>query len=917
MQSGPDPHSTMPVVPFFTSKYQIYWHALRHRWLTLVSASLTLIAMIGLLWWGIEQTLAEKEEASRRLVMAQVSARAASYAVQIEDLTDRMTQVAESITAEWRRSPQTVNLKENVAGLLSRRHPLYVIILDDSAQVVSASFVPKATSIPRLDYFEDLRANCCPGWLVSPVSYAPVIGERVVRFSRRLNRPDGSFGGVLVFGALPNFLETFQDDSLIAPGDFVTVRLLDGPVLMTKLGAGQPTRVFYRNNPAFDAAAGVRLEAGKLFADGRARYVAWRKHSKLPLVALASMSADDALVEFRATASSYRGIALLATAALLLAGVVIVIGVASFGARRMVQEEVQRTYRLATDAANEGYYMLRPLYAASGTITELIVEDCNEQAAVMLGLPRDLLVGARAGDLLAPSLYASLQEACERTVRFGAIEDEYRVPPGTQLRASWVHRRLVHSGAGIALSMRDISELKAHEEELNRLANNDALTGLPNRHWLMHQLPLAIDRAQRSHGQMALLFIDLDNFKMVNDTLGHDKGDELLVEAAERLRHAVRASDQVARLGGDEFTVILEQAVTPAVVAQVAMKILQVLCEPFRTLESAAVNVSASIGASVWPTDGTTPDMLLKNADVAMYAAKAAGRAQYKLYDPQMSDALFARLDAEEALRAAMVRNELLLHFQPRIDANNGQLRGFEALVRWQHPQRGQLMPGEFLDMADEAGLNALLGDHLVSLLVRQLAGWHELGLDVPVSFNVTGAQLRSGRLAACLREQLALHDISPQQLEIEIPEAVIVERRGPIAGEIDALRRLGVRIAIDDFGTGHSALSQLLHLKLDTMKIDRDFTELLTKEPGVAPLYRAIVSMAKALNMRVIAEGVESLDQLALLQSFGCDEVQGPLVCSAVGAENVPGMFGGGMAEAFERLARRASGAARAESAG
>ncbi len=489
------------------------------------------------------------------------------------------------------------------------------------------------------------------------------------------------------------------------------------------------------------------------------------------------------------------------------------------------------------------------------------------------------------------------------------------MPPGTQLRASWVHRRLVHSGAGIALSLRDISELKAHQEELNRLANNDALTGLPNRHWLTHQLPLAIDRAQRSHGQIALLFIDLDNFKMVNDTLGHDKGDELLVEAAERLRQAVRASDQVARLGGDEFTVVLEQAVTPAVVAQVAMKILQVLCEPFKALDSASVNVSASIGASIYPGDGKTPETLLKNADVAMYAAKAAGRAQYKPYDSKMSDALFARLDAEEALRAAMTRNELVLHYQPRIDALNGRLCGFEALLRWQHPQRGLLLPADFIDVADEAGLNALLGDHMVSLLVRQLADWRDHGLDVPVSFNVASAQLRNGQLVVCLREKLEHYQVSPWLLEIEIDEALIVERRGPIAAEIDALRRLGVRIAIDDFGTGHSALSQLIHLSLDAMKIDRGFTELLAKEPGITPLYHAIVSMAKALKMRVIAEGVESLDQLSLLQSFGCDEVQGPLVCSAVAAEAVPAMFGGGMSEAFERIARRASGVARTES--
>ncbi len=896
----------MSNAPSYLSRYRMYWQALRAGWLSLFFGTVTLIALLFLLWGSVERSLEDKKAAVHALLATQVSARAASYAVQLEDLTDRMTQVADLITQQWERAPQSLNLRESLAGLLSSKRMLYVVVLDDQARVVAASFPTKVDTLPRVDFFESLRAGCCSGWLVTPVSYAPLVGQDVARFTRRLNRPDGSFGGVLIFAALPNFLETFQDDSVIARGDFVNLRLLDGPVLMSKHSAADPEKLIDLRAPLIDADSGVRLEPGDRFADGLPRYVAWRKHSRLPLVALAGMSGREELAEFEATARTYRTVAGLTTFALLAVATAIVVGVASAGARRLTQDEVRRTYRLATDAANEGYYMLRPIFAASGAITELLVEDCNERGATMLGFKRDALVDRQIARTLSPALRDSLLDACERTIRYGVIEDEYRVPPGTQLQASWVYRRLMHSGTGIAFTLRDISALKAHQEELNRLANNDALTGLPNRHWLMHQMPLAIDRAQRSHAQMALLFIDLDNFKIVNDTLGHDMGDALLVEAAGRLRQAVRASDQVVRLGGDEFTVVLEQVVTPAVVAQVAQKILQVLCEPFAVLGSSALRVTASIGASVYPTDGTTPDLLLKNADVAMYAAKAAGRAQFRSYEPQMSYALYQRLGVEEALRGAIERDELSLHYQPRYDAHSGRLQSLEALVRWNHPQRGMLLPGDFIEMASEVGLAPALDDHVMQMLVAQLADWRDQhGIEVPVSFNVSSEKLRGGQFAARLAGLLDAHGIPPQQLEVEIAEATLVERRGTIASEINALRALGVRVAVDDFGSGQSALGQLLHLKLDALKIDNALTDLLTKQSGSELLYGSIVSMAKALNMRVVAEGVETREQLAVLQSLDCDEVQGFLVSQPVTADAVPALVSGAASHVIARPVR------------
>ncbi len=617
------------------------------RWPTLLGFLLMIAVALGALWWGIERTLSEKQEAARALIVQQAVSRTASYAYQLEDLTSRLDSVADHIVRRWQASPGDVHLDDIVTGLLSKGAGLFVFILDADGQVTSASFPTEARSIPDLDFFRDLRAGCCPGWQVTPPSFGPVVGTEVVRFSRRLNKPDGSFGGALVFASLPGVLSAFQDNSVIGPRDFVTVRLLDGPVLTTKMGPGQPKRIFYLQNPKFPGERGVLREDGSKFKDGFTRWVAWQKHPSLPLVALSAIAEQDALTDFQQTAESYRYVAALATGALLLLGAMVVFAALAVGARQAAADEVRRTYRMATDAANEGFYMLRPEFNASGALRDLLVEDCNDRGAGLFGTTRDGLLGMRLGSVLTPEMHTRLLDTCERAMRFGSVEDELRMPADSQINASWIYRRAVFAGAGIALTLRDISELKAHEEELNRLANHDALTGLPNRHWLTHQLPLAIERAQRARSRLALLFIDLDNFKLVNDTLGHDAGDALLVEAAMRIRGAVRASDAVARLGGDEFTVLLENVEDPQTVDQIAHKILQALAAPFPALQGLSGAFSASVGASLYPDDAASAEGLLKHADIAMYASKSAGKGRLSHYETAMSDALLAEAGSD------------------------------------------------------------------------------------------------------------------------------------------------------------------------------------------------------------------------------------------------------------------------------
>ncbi len=643
----------MPKASRLSSRLRTIESVLGGRWPTLLGFLLMIAVSLAALWWGVERTLAEKREAAQALIVQQAVSRTASYAYQLEDLTSRINDVADIVIQRWQASPGGVPLDDLLVGLLSARQGLYVIILDADGKVVTTSFKARARSIPDLDFFRALRDGCCTGWQVTPPSFGPVVGQDIVRFARRLNKPDGSFGGALVFATLPNVLATFQDNSVMGPRDFVTVRLLDGPVLTTKLGPDQPKQIFYLENPKFPAERGVLREDGSKFKDGHARWVAWQKHPALPLVALSAITEADAMADFNETAESYRQVAGLATGALLLLGVMMATATLMFSMRQAAAEQVRRTYRMATDAANEGFYMLRPEFDDAGALRDLLVEDCNDRGAALFGTARDRLLGKHVGSVLDRDLHTRLLDVCERAMRFGSVEDELRMPADSRIGASWIYRRAVHAGAGIALTLRDISALKAHEEELNRLANHDALTGLPNRHWLTHQLPLAIERAQRGRSRVALLFIDLDNFKLVNDTLGHDAGDALLVEAAARIRGAVRASDDVARLGGDEFTVVLENVDNPQAVDPIAQKILQALAAPFPGLESVSGVFGASLGASLYPDDAGSAEALLKHADIAMYASKASGKGRFSQYETAMSDALLAKARPEAQVTAA------------------------------------------------------------------------------------------------------------------------------------------------------------------------------------------------------------------------------------------------------------------------
>jgi diguanylate cyclase (GGDEF)-like protein len=427
-------------------------------------------------------------------------------------------------------------------------------------------------------------------------------------------------------------------------------------------------------------------------------------------------------------------------------------------------------------------------------------------------------------------------------------------------------------------SARMAASLQKANADLKHMVLHDALTKLPNRLLLEDRIGQAISARRRSGGHCAVLFVDLDRFKNVNDSLGHFVGDELLRAVADRLRHAVRSDDTASRLGGDEFVVLLRHVERPEDSVAVGRKLIDVLGAPV-TVHGHELSVTPSVGVAIFPDHGATPQALITNADAAMYHVKKSGRNGLQLFDPQMSTFFPDRLALENDLRKALERHELELHYQPKVDVRNGATTGMEALVRWRHPVRGLVVPGDFIPLAEETGLIIAVGQWVLREACRQNKVWQDQGLrPLRVAINISAAQLRHDDLADHVAAALRETGLDPKYLEIEITESVVMQNASVAVAMLDRLSQMGIHLAVDDFGTGYSSLSYLNRFPLNTLKIDASFIRDLSGDKNNALIVQAIIALAHSLRLQVVAEGVEDEVQLGFLQSFGGDHYQGYL---------------------------------------
>src|SRR5688500_755606 len=429
-------------------------------------------------------------------------------------------------------------------------------------------------------------------------------------------------------------------------------------------------------------------------------------------------------------------------------------------------------------------------------------------------------------------------------------------------------------------------ERAAQEERIRHQAYHDSLTGLPNRASFAEHLDEAMRRAKRAGWPLALLFLDLDNFKRVNDSLGHDAGDRLLRVAAERIRRAVREADMLFRMGGDEFTVLLEDVRGPEEAAMVSSRVLEAMAEPLQHHES---SVTASIGIALYPRDDVVAERLLKSADTAMYRAKELGRNRYAFFAPEMNERVESQILVEAALRRALKNEEFVLHYQPRVSVASGRATGAEALLRWRHPEWGLVEPARFVPLLEETGMVVPVGAWVLAEACRQARSWQDAGLPpLRVSVNLSSRQFRSESLLDSVAEALRASRLQPQLLELELTESLLVENVEHAMGVMGKLKAIGTAISIDDFGTGYSSLGYLKRFPIDSLKIDKSFVRDIATSPKDAAIVKAISALARSLGIGLIAEGVEEAWQAEFLRGRHCTEMQGFLFSRAVPPEQV-----------------------------
>jgi len=534
--------------------------------------------------------------------------------------------------------------------------------------------------------------------------------------------------------------------------------------------------------------------------------------------------------------------------------------------------------------------------------------DCHSPRTELLGMSRQQLIGRRLQDVLtieAAQIWIDALRLAERDGFSAGQHFELALPSGRY----WFELSTARRAGGddlaprfIVLS-RDITERKDAERRIARLAYFDALTDLPNRQAFLDRVDLEIARCADCERRLGVLFMDLDGFKAINDTMGHGAGDQILRWAADRLRQALRPDDVVAslsptgdvalaRLGGDEFTALIVDIARPEDALAVANRVLQLMRQPFN-LNGRPVMLTASIGIAVYPEDGQDGVTLLKHADTAMYHAKDLGRDNSQYYRNVLTENAVRRLELEGSLRQALQRNEFFLVFQPQLDASTGVMVAAEALIRWTHPSRGVISPLEFIPVAEENGLIVPIGEWVIRKACQEAARWQAGGLDLRVAVNLSPLQFKAPELLASVRAALADSGLPPQRLELEITEGALMAESSQTLATLTALRDMGVRVSLDDFGTGYSSMSYLKRLPLSSLKIDRSFVEGLPHQDESVAIVRAILSLASSLGFNVTAEGVETAEQANILKHMSCDMVQGFLFSKPVCADEIPALMG------------------------
>lgn len=867
-----------------------------YRFLALLWPVLALLACVALWSAAVLRLEAEQQRATGQ-AFKEADAYAEAYEQYVTRSVAQMDQITMQLKHSWERTHDRTLLEDmRREGMFTDAAFVNVSVLDKDGRIRSSTRPGRAADLSKARFFVQHHDDNSTALRIGTAPPGLGGARDTILFTRRLDTGDDEFDGVLTLAVDAAYFTSFVSPSTLGPDSLLALVDMDARDGLRveqdgngRLHTGIAGSLLPEHAERWPVARGVQLvEGAGGFADGLPRFLGWRRSSAYPLVALVALSHKTALASADAYWTDSRNYTLLASAILVLMAVAG--SVLSLRAARRASEQhaIQLAYRTATESGNDGFYMVAPVRDRKDRTVDFRIVDCNERGAYFYGMTRQDLVGSLVSQIDRGVAGAELIANYCQAMASGFHQEDRRMPDDNRLNIRWGHRRLVRVGDSLAVTLQDISQRKEHEDQLARLANEDSLTGLPNRHWFLNFVPSALAHAETAGQEAALLFIDLDEFKQVNDSHGHDVGDRLLKLAADRLLSQLRPSDRLARFGGDEFIVLISPFDSERHVTAVAARIVDAFSKAFAIGDEQHA-IGASVGISIYPRDGKDAATLIRHSDIAMYAGKNAGKGQFRFFDPAQSSMLMTQSQLRQRLLEAIAQNQFVLHYQPRVDTRSGELLSMEALLRWEHPQLGMIRPDDFIPLAESSGLIVPIGAIVIDQACCQLAAWRAAGAEpVPVSINVSPRQFLRGGVQRELADALRRHDVPAGLLEVEITESAMMDDQDEILAELAAIRALGIKLHVDDFGTGYSSLSQLQRMKMDVLKVDRSFTAELGNSREGKVFFQAIVSMAHALGMEVVAEGVETVEQLAILRALGCNEVQGYLIARPMPAQEM-----------------------------
>ncbi|HEX8956256.1 MAG TPA: EAL domain-containing protein [Burkholderiaceae bacterium] len=753
----------------------------------------------------------------------------------------------------------------------------------------------RGVDVTDRDYyaFHSLPGN--RGLYISAPFASRVSGKWVFTISRRLTNPDGSLRLILVAGMPIDYFDTFY--RTLGTGSDTRLMLVrsDGAILVQSPIVAPPRSGSLAGSPLFaryrEHSSGTFTRAADA-SDSLDRIVGYAGSPDHPFIAVACLSQAEVLAPWRKRVEQSIWVGAFSIGLLL-----ILIAILRRQLNRLLSsktdlEEKNETLALAAQVFETSLHAIA-IFSADGVFMRV-----NNAFSDITGYAPADVIGRNAmtlqPGLIRPEDAAAIAAALRAS---GSCQSEAHLKTRDGGSVTVKHSvSTMRDAAGrvkaIVAIFQDVTEQKLSEQRLHQLAHYDVLTNLPNRRTFAERIQHEIDLAVRRNTMLAVVFIDIDHFKTINDSLGHATGDLVLQAVANRLRNCLRIGDTVARIGGDEFVVLLEGNSKRETFERVAHKLAESLTEAVM-IDEREMYVAASMGISVFPHDGTDSETLLRNADTAMYRAKTAGRNCWRFFDESMAAHATRRLELETALRRAAERSELVLVYQPQRSLHSDRVVAVEALLRWQRPERGMVSPMEFIPLAEDSGLIVPIGEWVLFTACTQAAAWwHEYKVELRVAVNVAAKQIRHKGFVEQVRDTLAITGLPARFLELEITESSIIENVDESVSKLHQLKQLGVSVAIDDFGTGYSSLSYLKQLPVDRLKIDRSFVKDTPDDIDDCAIVRTVISMSHNLGLSVIAEGVETQRQLDFLRAQHCDEIQGYLLSVPLPAQQITGML-------------------------